>query len=68
MDAVAPRDADVVANGRHYRFPRQPTIAVCIDGSEPAYIEAAIARGLAPNFERLIREGTSLQALSVIPS
>ncbi|MGH7081661.1 MAG: phosphonoacetate hydrolase [Acetobacteraceae bacterium] len=68
MDAVAPRDADVVANGRHYRFPRQPTIAVCIDGSEPAYIEAAIARGLAPNFERLIREGTSLKALSVIPS
>ncbi|MGH7072264.1 MAG: phosphonoacetate hydrolase [Acetobacteraceae bacterium] len=68
MDAMTRRDEDVVANGRRYRFPRQPTIAVCIDGSEPAYIEAAIARGLVPNFARLIREGTSLKALSVIPS
>ncbi|MGH7211531.1 MAG: alkaline phosphatase family protein, partial [Acetobacteraceae bacterium] len=58
----------VTANGRRYRFPALPTIVVCIDGSEPGYIEAAIARGLAPNLDRLMRQGANLQALSVIPS
>ncbi len=58
----------VTANGRRYRFPAIPTIVVCIDGSEPGYIEAAIARGLAPNLDRLMRQGANLQALSVIPS
>jgi phosphonoacetate hydrolase len=57
-----------VVNGRSYRFPTVPTIAVCIDGSEPGYIEAAIERGLAPNFERMMRTGANLRALSVIPS
>ncbi|HEX7389846.1 MAG TPA: phosphonoacetate hydrolase [Acidiphilium sp.] len=65
---VISKTRDVSANGRHYRFPRTPTIAVCIDGSEPGYIEAAIERGLAPNFERLMRTGANLRALSVIPS
>ncbi len=58
----------VSANGRDYRFPRTPTVAVCIDGSEPGYIEAAIQAGLAPNLDRLMREGSSLPAKSVIPS
>ena len=60
--------ATVTANGRSYRFPRTPTVVVCIDGSEPGYIEAAIEKGLAPNFERLMRTGANLTALSVIPS
>lgn len=58
----------VSANGRDYRFPTAPTVVVCIDGSEPGYIEAAIAAGLAPNLDRLMREGANLTALSVIPS
>lgn len=65
---VISKTRDITANGRHYRFPRTPTVAVCIDGSEPGYIEAAIERGLAPNFERLMRTGANLRALSVIPS
>ncbi|MGH7056441.1 MAG: phosphonoacetate hydrolase [Acetobacteraceae bacterium] len=59
---------DVTVNGRTYRWPRGPTIAVCMDGSEPGYIEAAIAAGFASNFSRLMREGSNLKALSVIPS
>ncbi len=59
---------DIVVNGRAYRFPSQPTVAICLDGSEPGYIEAAIARGLAPNLDRLMRTGSNLRALSVIPS
>jgi phosphonoacetate hydrolase len=62
------RKASVVANGREYRFPSIPTVVVCIDGSEPGYIEKAIKQGLAPNLDRLMRTGTSLFAKSVIPS
>jgi phosphonoacetate hydrolase len=58
----------VTANGRSYRMPSAPTVAVCIDGSEPGYIEAAIARGLAPNMDRLLRAGSYRLARSVIPS
>lgn len=58
----------VEANGRAYRIPATPTVAVCIDGSEPGYIEAAIAAGLAPHLDRIMRAGTSTTAKSVIPS
>lgn len=58
----------VIANGRSYRFPSAPTVVVCIDGSEPGYIEAAIVKGLAPNMERLLRTGSHVLARSVIPS
>jgi phosphonoacetate hydrolase len=60
--------ADVEVNGRRYRWPKAPTVVVCIDGSEPGYIERAIERGLAPNLDRLMRTGASLLAKSVIPS
>ncbi|KAB2854435.1 MAG: phosphonoacetate hydrolase, partial [Bauldia sp.] len=60
--------ADVTVNGRSYRFPRTPTVVVCIDGSEPGYIERAIEAGVAPNFARLMRGGASLTALSAMPS
>ncbi len=67
MDAP-PGRGEVAVNGRRYRFPNEPTVVVCLDGSEPGYIEAAIARGLAPNFARLMQTGASLTALSAIPS
>jgi phosphonoacetate hydrolase len=60
--------ANITVNGRSYRFPRAPTVCVCIDGSEPGYIERAVAKGLAPNFARLMKEGSNLLAQSVIPS
>jgi phosphonoacetate hydrolase len=60
--------AEVSVNGRTYRFPATPTVCVCIDGSEPGYIERAIEKGLAPNFARLMRDGANLLACSVIPS
>jgi phosphonoacetate hydrolase len=60
--------SNVTVNGRSYRFPKTPTVCVCIDGSEPGYIECAIDKGLAPNFARLMRDGANLLAHSVIPS
>jgi phosphonoacetate hydrolase len=62
------RAANVTVNGRSYRFPKEPTVCVCIDGSEPGYIERAIEKGLAPNFARLMHDGANLLAHSVIPS
>ncbi|MFD1702239.1 phosphonoacetate hydrolase [Methylopila henanensis] len=60
--------ADVVVNGRSYRRPEKPVVVICIDGSEPGYIEEAIAAGLAPNLDRLMKTGANTTALSVIPS
>jgi len=60
--------SNVTVNGRAYRFPKTPTVCVCIDGSEPGYIERAIEKGLAPNFARLMRDGANVLAHSVIPS
>ena len=62
------RTPTVAVNGRDYRFPKTPTVVVCLDGSEPGYIEAAIEKGLAPNLDRLMRTGANLLAQSVIPS
>ena len=59
---------EVTVNGRNYRLPRRPTVVVCIDGSEPGYIEAAVAAGRAPWLARVLTEGTSLIADCVIPS
>lgn len=62
------RAPEVAVNGRSYRFPKTPTVVVCIDGSEPGYIERAIEAGLAPNFARLMKDGSNLLATSQIPS
>jgi phosphonoacetate hydrolase len=58
----------VTCNGRTYAFPARPTVVVCIDGSEPGYIEAAVKAGRAPHFKRLMATGANLLAKSVIPS
>jgi len=58
----------ITVNGRSYRYPDTPTVAICLDGSEPAYINAAIEAGLAPNLQRLVRTGANLLAQCVIPS
>ena len=60
--------ASVTANGRTYRLPNAPTVVICIDGSEPGYIEAAIEKGLCPNLDRIMKTGSNTTALSVIPS
>lgn len=64
----APHPSAIHVNGRDYRFPHTPTVAICLDGSEPGYIEEAIKAGLAPNLERLMQTGANLLARCVIPS
>ncbi|MBT3361993.1 MAG: phosphonoacetate hydrolase [Rhodospirillales bacterium] len=58
----------VEINGRHYQWPKQPIVVVCIDGSEPGYIEQAAATGRAPFFQRILEKGTNRLADCVVPS
>lgn len=68
MNVRAKIDGDVTVNGRHYRKPRQPTVVICMDGSEPAYMDEAIKAGLMPNVKRMRETGADTFAYSVIPS
>jgi len=59
----------VSVNGRDYRWPSQPCVVVCIDGSEPDYIEQAIAAGVMPWMQKVVeRQGSDLRAHCVVPS
>ena len=61
-------NAAVELNGRSYSWPKDPVVGVCIDGSEPGYIEEAVKAGVAPFFKRVMEEGTNRLARCVIPS
>ena len=57
------------ANGRSYRWPTQPVVAVCVDGSEPAYIEEAIKAGVMSWCQQITGgKGSDLRADCVVPS
>lgn len=58
----------VSVNGRDYAWPKRPLVVICCDGSEPAYMEEALAKGLMPNLARIIEKGEDRRGLSVIPS
>lgn len=59
---------NVTVNEREYPWPNTTAIAICLDGCEPAYLDAAIAAGLMPALERIKARGTVRTAHSVIPS
>ena len=44
----------VSVNGRDYRWPKAPLVVICCDGSEPDYMEIAMAEGLMPNLKKMI--------------
>lgn len=58
----------ISVNGRTYAWPRHPLVVVCIDGSEPDYIEQAIAGGHMPYLENALKTGSDLRADCVVPS
>jgi len=55
-------------NGRGYAWPKQPLVVVCIDGSQPEYIEQAIAGGHMPFTAGLVDTGADLRGECVVPS
>jgi phosphonoacetate hydrolase len=67
--APPPPVTPITVNGRRYARPTRPVVVVCVDGSEPGYIECAVETGRAPFFARLLgRDGTHCLADCVIPS
>eukprot|EP00873_Tetraselmis_striata_P010822 jgi/Tetstr1/431086/TSEL_020802.t1 len=58
----------IQVNDRAYPRPNVPAIAICLDGCEPAYLDAAIDAGLMPTLKRIRETGTVRTAHSVIPS
>lgn len=58
----------IEVNGRVYRMPAEPTVAVCVDGCEYDYLEEAASAGVAPFLARMLREGSAFEADCVIPS
>jgi phosphonoacetate hydrolase len=58
----------VEVNGRGYRWPQAPLVVICCDGSEPDYMEMAMAEGLMPNLKMMIAKGENTRGLCVIPS
>jgi phosphonoacetate hydrolase len=67
MDTRATRGI-VTVNGRDYAWPKAPLVVICCDGSEPAYMEIARAKGLMPALDRMIAKGENLRGLSAMPS
>ncbi|MFP3461548.1 phosphonoacetate hydrolase [Arthrobacter globiformis] len=56
-------------NGRNYAFSDAPVVVICIDGSEPAYHEEAIAAGRMPWLkEVLASRGSSWAAHCAVPT
>ena len=55
-------------NARRYAWPDQPLVVVCIDGSEPAYMEQAIAAGAMPYLAKALQHGSDLRGHCVVPS
>lgn len=67
-DSVSTISGEIDVNGRRYKLPKQPTVVVCIDGSEPGYIEETVKAGRAPWFAKVLKDGTNLLADCVVPS
>ena len=58
----------VTVNGRDYAWPAAPLVVVCVDGSEPAYMDEAIAAGAMPWLTEARAAGTDRLAKCVVPS
>ena len=66
--ASASTQAPVTVNGRSYERPRRPTVAICIDGFDPTYLENGLRDGILPNLARFQSRGFATTARGVMPS
>jgi phosphonoacetate hydrolase len=56
-------------NGRSYRTPEQPVLAICADGWDPAYVDDVLTRGLMPRLAAaLAGGGVYTQGRSQVPT
>src|SRR3954467_1232097 len=55
-------------NGHIYRHPTRPTVVICADGCDPAYIEAGLRGGMLPIIARWRRDGFYALCDAAMPS
>jgi phosphonoacetate hydrolase len=58
----------IALHDRTYRRPERPTAVICVDGCDPAYVEAGLAAGALPTIARWQREGFYALAHAVMPT
>jgi len=56
----------ITVNGRSYRTRNVPVVGICLDGTDPRYLDAA--RDVMPKVAAMVAKGASGVARSVIPS
>jgi phosphonoacetate hydrolase len=62
------RTTPLIVNGRSYAWPSRPTVVICFDGCDPAYIEAARRQNAIPTIARMMDEGYATIALAAMPT
>src|SRR6185503_20408102 len=58
----------ISVNGRSYRKPRRPTVVICVDGFDPAYLQQGLKDGFLPNLASFGAQGFAATARGVMPS
>ncbi len=58
----------ILLNGRSYRVPTRPTVVICADGCDPAYIEAGLEAGVLPTIAGWREAGFYALADAVMPT
>ncbi len=65
---MAGGDDRIEVNGRAYRRPIRPTVVVCVDGFDPAYLEHGLRTGTVPALAEFHRVGFAARALAAVPT
>lgn len=60
--------AQIEIHGRTYKLPTRPTVAVCVDGFDPEYLDQGIKDGILPNLAAFMEHGFHETATCVMPS
>ena len=58
----------IALNGRFYRRPSVPTVVICADGCDPAYLDAGICAGAMPTIAGMRERGFSGLADAAMPT
>jgi phosphonoacetate hydrolase len=58
----------IEVNHRRYAVPKSPRAIVCLDGSDPAYLDDVLRSARVPTLARFTREGTFAIVNSVVPT
>src|SRR5713226_4056333 len=58
----------IAVNDRSYRVPARPTVVICADGCDPAYLEAGLEAGVLPTIARWREAGFYALADAVMPT